>query len=112
MDIPNTIKAVPADTAIYLMRAAGDMQINCVVDLPGRVDEDRLGRAVRLLMDAEPVVGCRFIVNWWSPAPALARRCATWLPKSRTYIILNHVNILCRASWSNAVLISIAMRSP
>jgi len=35
-------------------------QLGGVVALGGRLDEVRLGRAVRLLLDAEPVLGCRF----------------------------------------------------
>jgi NRPS condensation-like uncharacterized protein len=29
--------------------------------LDGRIDEDRLGRAVRLSLEAEPILGCRFV---------------------------------------------------
>jgi NRPS condensation-like uncharacterized protein len=35
-------------------------QLGAVVSLGGRVDEQRLKRALRLLLDAEPILGCRF----------------------------------------------------
>src|SRR5262249_44096328 len=31
-----------------------------VVTFPGRLERDRLARAVRLLVEAEPILGCRF----------------------------------------------------
>jgi len=37
------------------------------VSFAGRIDEDRLVRAVRLTLDAEPVLGCRFVEHWFRP---------------------------------------------
>jgi NRPS condensation-like uncharacterized protein len=35
--------------------------------MEGRIDEDRMKRAVRLSLDAEPVLGCRFVEGRWRP---------------------------------------------
>ncbi len=50
------------------------MAIHCVVSLSGRIDEGRLARAVRLALDAEPILGCRFTEHWFRPS---WRRCPT-----------------------------------
>lgn len=65
--MPSRLPAVFGDQALYLMRLMGDMQLHCVVSLDGRIDEGRLSRAMRLVMDAEPVVGCRYELRWWKP---------------------------------------------
>ena len=41
--------------------------INTVVSLSGRLDEDRLRRAIRLSLEIEPVLGCKFIEHWFRP---------------------------------------------
>ncbi len=46
---------------------SGTGAINFVVALGGRVDESRLRRAVRLAMDAEPILGCRFVEHGGRP---------------------------------------------
>jgi NRPS condensation-like uncharacterized protein len=45
----------------FATRAVADQQIHYVVTFDGCLDEARLGKAVRLLMDAEPILGCRFV---------------------------------------------------
>jgi len=49
------------DDRISCIRKACDLQIHCVISFMGRLDELRLSRAVRLSLDAEPVLGCRLI---------------------------------------------------
>jgi NRPS condensation-like uncharacterized protein len=47
-----------------------NLQIQAVMKLDGRLDFDKLKRAVRLSIDQEPVLGCRFIENrkpYWKP---------------------------------------------
>jgi NRPS condensation-like uncharacterized protein len=50
-----------------------DRTVRLVLELDGRVDHPRLARALRLLVDAEPVLGCRFapglLRGWWRPHP-------------------------------------------
>jgi NRPS condensation-like uncharacterized protein len=45
----------------------GSMAVHCVLSLSGRLDEGRLLRAVRLTLDAEPILGCRFVERWFRP---------------------------------------------
>ena len=40
-----------------------NFQIQAIMKLDGRLDFDKLSRAVRLSVDAEPVFGCRFVEN-------------------------------------------------
>jgi NRPS condensation-like uncharacterized protein len=39
----------------------------CVITFSDRLNEHRLARAVRLSLDAEPILGCRFIEHWFQP---------------------------------------------
>lgn len=41
---------------------------HCVVSFAGRIDADRLVRAVRLTLDAEPILACRWIEHWFRPS--------------------------------------------
>ncbi len=53
------------DQGIFCGRMIGDMLIHCVVLFDSRIDENRMKRAVRLTLDAEPILGCRFVTDWW-----------------------------------------------
>lgn len=65
--IASGFKASLMDQAEYLDRMISNQQIQCVLHLDGRIDESRLARAVRLTMDAEPVLGCRFVERFGRP---------------------------------------------
>lgn len=41
---------------------------HCIVSFAGRIDADRLVRAVRLTLDAEPILGCRWVEHWFRPS--------------------------------------------
>ena len=61
LPIPARLPAEFQDQAVRILaglRAAGDVQT--VLVFRGSLDRDRLARAVRLMLDAEPVLGCRF----------------------------------------------------
>lgn len=50
------------DFGNYVARyGIGNFQIQVIMKLDGRIDFDKLSRAVRLSVDAEPVLGCRFV---------------------------------------------------
>ncbi len=49
------------DRILYWMRKSYDSSIRCVVEFDGRIDAARMARAIRLTLDAEPVLGCRFV---------------------------------------------------
>lgn len=60
--IPDIMPAFAHDYGNYVARyGMGNFQIQAVLKLDGRIDFDRLVRAVRLSVDQEPVLGCRFI---------------------------------------------------
>jgi NRPS condensation-like uncharacterized protein len=70
--IPSRFPATPNDTATALARALGQhMELGCRLAFAGRLDADVLRRAVRLTLDAEPVLGCAFASTatkaWWAP---------------------------------------------
>jgi NRPS condensation-like uncharacterized protein len=51
----------------YVGRLYHDSQIRCVVRTVGRIDDERMARAIRLTLDAEPVLGCRLVERPWRP---------------------------------------------
>ena len=60
-EIPARFVATGADAAIAITRAAVNHRIGLSLSFqPGHLDPDRLTRALRLSLDAEPVVGCSF----------------------------------------------------
>ncbi len=59
--IPSTLPARTEDYALHLMAKLSVPQIHAVLDFEGGLDGSRLERALRLLLDAEPVLGCRFV---------------------------------------------------
>ncbi len=65
--IPPRLPARLGDIALQAMARLFVPQIQLIVDLEGELDGDRLRRALRLLLDAEPVLGCRFVPRWVSP---------------------------------------------
>ncbi|MGC9780879.1 MAG: hypothetical protein HZR80_16670 [Candidatus Heimdallarchaeota archaeon] len=60
-NFPKKILASPNDNLNYLLRCETDQQINFIFQLDGQVDAERMKKAVRLTLDAEPVLGCRFV---------------------------------------------------
>jgi NRPS condensation-like uncharacterized protein len=57
----NLYPASAQDKMNYITRLNADQQLHVVVTFPGRVNQSRLAKALRMLMDREPVLGCRFI---------------------------------------------------
>lgn len=63
-DIPDIMPAFAHDFGNYVARyGMGNFQIQVIMKFDSRLDFDKLSRAVRLSVDAEPVLGCRFIVH-------------------------------------------------
>ncbi|WP_440956366.1 condensation domain-containing protein [Methanosarcina sp. Mfa9] len=62
-DIPDTMPAPWQDCFNYITRYVTftNYQIQAVLHFRGRLDAVRLARAVKLSVDAEPVLGCKFI---------------------------------------------------
>lgn len=59
--IPQRLPAPALDQLALLFRPLSDGQIRCVLQLDGHLDAERLARAFRLSLDAEPVLGSRFV---------------------------------------------------
>lgn len=66
---PPTLRAEFMDWIVCLMVESGMMRahMGAAVRFEGRLDESRLARALRLLLDAEPVLGCRFVAEGAPP---------------------------------------------
>ncbi len=65
--IPNQFEATAQDKNLFLTRATGDQLLHFVVEFENRIDEEILSRALRLSLDAEPILGCRLIINDTNP---------------------------------------------
>jgi NRPS condensation-like uncharacterized protein len=65
--IPSRLPARTEDIALHMMAVLTVMQIHGVLDFEGALDGPRLRRALRLLLDAEPVLGCRFVPRFAFP---------------------------------------------
>jgi NRPS condensation-like uncharacterized protein len=63
--IPARFPAVANDRGFSALPES--MAIHCMLSLSARIDEGRLARAVRLTLDAEPILGCRFVEHWFRP---------------------------------------------
>jgi len=59
--------ATAMDKFELLARNFHDGQNRFILTFDGRLDKDRITRAIRLGLDAEPVLGCRFVWHPWRP---------------------------------------------
>ncbi len=60
--IPATIPVTGQDLFNYLaVYAASNHQIHMVLHIEGQINQEVLARAIRVTMDLEPVLGCRFV---------------------------------------------------
>ena len=67
---PSRIPATANDVATHVARSFGQhMELGCRLSFDGRLDPQILSRAVRLSLDAEPVLGCALRTGvlrvWW-----------------------------------------------
>lgn len=67
MRIPRHFSATPGDLAQFVLRGINSQQAQIVARFDRMLDAARLSRAIRLAMDAEPVLGCRFEERWYRP---------------------------------------------
>jgi NRPS condensation-like uncharacterized protein len=83
------IRATVTDRIGYSLRHVSDPVIHMELLFRGEADEARLTRAFDLLLDAEPVLGCRFVVKWgrphWERLPPESRDCFTTVPDAWAY---------------------------
>ncbi len=82
---PTSFRAVTADKAVALIGAAAEPWIHFQIDFGGRLDPDRLARALRLSLDASPVLGSRFSPRWiW---PTWKRLAASELDRTELLVL-------------------------
>lgn len=65
--IPNRLPTNSMDRSLATFDHAVATMIQLELEFDGRLDGDRLARAAELTLDAEPVLGCRFVPRWWRP---------------------------------------------
>ncbi|CAK9094267.1 Peptide synthase [Durusdinium trenchii] len=66
-----TTETLPADLVDFhqvLQLNINQQEMHLVVSFDGRLDGDRLKRAVRLIWDREPILGCRLVEGWYRPS--------------------------------------------
>ncbi|MCP4109593.1 MAG: hypothetical protein GY749_29410 [Desulfobacteraceae bacterium] len=61
--IPVRFRAVRADRNSYWTSSVHDSLMHCIITFDSHIDKERMARAVRLSLDAEPVLGCRYVIN-------------------------------------------------
>jgi NRPS condensation-like uncharacterized protein len=73
--IPARFEATGTDIAVSITRVVMHHRIGLRLGFDGRLDADRLERAVGLSLDAEPILGCAFRTGpfraWWERMPDL-----------------------------------------
>ena len=65
--IPDSLPSCLLDMMNDINSIAYVPQIHMLLDFDGRIDPERLRRALRLCLDAEPVLGCRWVRRWFRP---------------------------------------------
>lgn len=65
--VPQRFPATVPDCLLFLLGRAASIDLNLTLDLAGRLDESRWRTALRRSLDAEPVLGCRFVEHWRRP---------------------------------------------
>ena len=75
------IPATVIDVALALMRDLGPLMHQFEMKFTHHLDIDRLARALDLLFEAEPILGCRLTVStfsaYWEPLGTTGRSCLT-----------------------------------
>ncbi len=66
-EAPARYPALTLDRMLHLARHLHDGQSRYLVTFSGRLDTERIARAFELSLDAEPVLGCRFVDHPWRP---------------------------------------------
>ncbi|MFT6387684.1 MAG: NRPS condensation-like uncharacterized protein [Cellvibrionaceae bacterium] len=62
--IPDSFPTVQIDDMFSAFSVACDLKMHWVIKLEGQIDIERIKKAIRLSVDAEPVLGC-FLQNGW-----------------------------------------------
>lgn len=65
--IPRRFPSQLIDRTLAYIDGDGEMMLQLELEFTGPLDAARLARATRLALDAEPVLGCRFVEHWRKP---------------------------------------------
>ena len=65
--IPDRFPATGTDAAVSITRAVTLHRIGLRLDFDGHLDPERMARAARLSLDAEPILGCSFRTDSFKP---------------------------------------------
>ncbi|QDV31882.1 peptide synthase [Planctopirus ephydatiae] len=65
--IPKRFPATFADMSQFMVRQANTQHGNLIVRFDRHIDSSRLEQAMRLVIYAEPILGCRFVEHWYRP---------------------------------------------
>ena len=65
--IPKRFPTTPLDQYLYISLMFHEGQHRTIITFAGQVDAERMTRAMRLMLDIEPILGCRFIEHPWRP---------------------------------------------
>ena len=84
------LPVAPIDVAIHeLAGRDGEMIIQMELGFDGRLNEDTLSRAFDLVLDVEPVLGCRLVADpsdpHWQPVPRAQRRRLMFTTETQPY---------------------------
>ena len=66
-DIPKRFPSQNTDRYINYLRGVGEMMIQMELEFDHHLDTNRLEKSLDLTLDAEPILGCRFVPRWWRP---------------------------------------------
>ena len=96
-EIPKYFSSEFTDRFINFVRGTGEMMIQMEMEFNSRLDIDRLTKALDITLDAEPVLGCRFVKRWWRPRwerlDAGGREVLTIAGDARAYDGFKHASI-------------------
>ena len=66
ISIPKRFPSKMCDRTLYCLDSVIDPQIGIVITSDDRFEEKLLEKAIRLSLDSEPHLGCRFVPTWWT----------------------------------------------
>jgi len=66
-EIPKHFRAQYTDRFVNSVRDLGEMMMHMELEFNHHLDIDRLSKALDLILDTEPVLGCRLVKRWWRP---------------------------------------------
>lgn len=66
-NVPRRLASDSIHRYFSFMHEVEDTHGRCVIVFNGHINAERMARAVRLTLDADPILGCRFVEHPWRP---------------------------------------------